>query len=114
MAAQLIEVGAIVRVVAPGSRESESQERVIPAMVIRQYPGGQLDLYCFHFQGSPLLAHAVRPEDVEMVISRTEFDAIFDGINRRLTDLENQVASRNPGWKPGASEPKFVLADDPR
>ena len=108
MAVQQIEIGAIVRIIAPGSRESDGRERTIPAMVIQQYPRGELDLYAFHFQGSPLLLRA-RPEDVEMVMSRTEFDAVLDGINRRLTDLENQMAGHSPGWKPKVS---FSITDD--
>lgn len=90
---QQIEIGAIVRVTAPGSRETDGEERSIPAVVTYQWPDGRLQLYCLHFQGSPLLSNAVRPEDVEMVLSRTEMDVIFDGINRRLTDLENQIVS---------------------
>lgn len=93
IAAQQIEVGAIVRVTAPGSRETDGEARTIPAVVTHQWPDGTLQLYCLHFQGSPLLANAVRPDDVEMVLSRTELDNIFDGINQRLTDLENQIVS---------------------
>jgi hypothetical protein len=93
IAAQQIEIGAIVRITAPGSRETEGEARTIPAVVMHQWPDGRLQLYCFHFQGSALLTNAARPEDVEMVLSRTEIDAIFDGINRRLTELENQMVS---------------------
>jgi hypothetical protein len=93
IAAQQVEVGAIVRIVAPGSRETTGGERVIPAVVLGQHPDGSLQLYCLHFQGSPLLQNAVPLDAVEMSLSRSELDAIFDGINRRITDLENQVVS---------------------
>lgn len=93
VATQQIEVGAIVRVTAQGSRDTNGETRIIPAVVIGQWADGTLQLYCLHFQGSALLANSVRPEDVEMVLSRTEMDAIFDGINKRLTDLENQMVS---------------------
>lgn len=87
-----IEVGSIVRFVAPGSRETSGEERIIPAMVLHQWADGSLQLYALHFQGAPLLQQAVRPEMVEMVFSRAEFDAVFEGINKRITDLENQLA----------------------
>lgn len=105
--AQHIEIGAIVRITAPGSRESEGEARTIPAIVTHQWPDGSLQLYCFHFQGSPLLQNAVRPDRVEVLMGRTEFESI----QRRLTDLEKQVAS-STGWKPGANEPRFALAHD--
>jgi|SRR5215469_3779325 len=108
---QQIEVGAMVRIVAPGSQESEGEARMIPAVVTRQWPDGSLELYCLHFQGSPLYAHAVRPDDVEMVLSRTEMDAIFDGINRRITELENQIVQLG-GRK--HLEPRFSMANDAR
>lgn len=108
-----IEVGAIVRIVAPGSRESEGEARAVPALVLHQWPDGSLQLYVLHFQGSPLLQNAVRPEAVEMVMSRTEFDLIFSDIHKRLTALENVVAPQT-GRNPRADELKFALADDPR
>jgi len=108
---QQVEVGAIVRVVAPGSRETNGEQRTIPAVVMHQWPDGKLQLYCLHFQGSALLQNAVRPEDVEMVLSRSELDAIFDGINRRITELENQVVALG-GRK--YQEPSFSMANDPR
>lgn len=90
---QQIEVGAIVRITAPGSRETNGEERVIPAVVLGQYADGSLQLYAFHFMGSPLLQHAVRPDMVEMSLSRNELDAIFDGFHRRITELENQLVA---------------------
>jgi hypothetical protein len=103
--AQEVEVGAIVRVVAPGSRETNGEQRSIPAIVMGQHPDGSLQLYCLHFQGTPILANAVRPEMVEMVLSRNELDAILDGINRRMTDMENQLIAL--GGKKHV-EPKFT------
>lgn len=111
IAAQQIEIGAIVRIVAPGSRESEGEARVIPAIVLHQWPDGSLQLYCLHFQGSPLLRNAVRLDEVEMVMSRNEFDSIFDGFNRRITELENQVVAQG-GKK--YEEPRFSMVHDAR
>ena len=114
---QQVEVGSIVRVTAQGSRETNGETRVIPAIVTHQWPDGTLQLYCFHFQGSALLQNAVRPDMVEMVMSRTEFDAIFEGINKRITELENQVVMLG-GRKYQAPQPlepgRFSIANDPR
>lgn len=113
IAVQQIDVGSIVRFVAPGSRETNGETRVIPAVVTQQWPDGTIQLYCFHFQGSPLLQNSVRPEMVEMVMSRSEFDQIFEGINKRITELENQVVALG-GKKHQPVEPKFVMSDDAR
>lgn len=109
IATQRVDVGSIVRIVAPGSRETNGESRVIPAVVTYQWPDGSLQLYAFHFMGSPLLQQAVRPDAVELVMSRNELDLIFDGFNRRLTELENQVVALG-----GAKyhEPKFQMAHD--
>ena len=109
IAAQQVEVGAIVRIVAPGSRESDGEERVIPAMVTHQWPDGSLQLYCFHFQGSPLLANAVRPEAVELVLGRAQLELL----EKRLAELEHRV-SLETGWKPGSNDPRFEMANDAR
>ena len=111
VAVQQVDVGSIVRINAPGSRETNGEARVIPAVVTHQWPDGTLQLYCFHFQGSALLQNAVRPEFVEMVMSRTEFDAIFEGINKRITELENQVVALG-GKKYQQIEPRFSVAND--
>ena len=105
VATQHVEVGAVVRITAPGSRETSGEARVIPAVVTNQWPDGKLQLYCFHFQGSALLQNAVRLEDVEMVLSRSELDAIFDGFNRRIMELENQIVAMG-GKK--YEEPRFT------
>jgi hypothetical protein len=112
VAIQRVEVGAIVRIAAAGSRETNGESRVIPAMVIHQWPDGSLQLYAFHFQGSPLLQQAVKPEMVEMVMSRNEFDMIFEDINRRITELENQIVAL--GGKKYNPPTKFVMTDDAR
>lgn len=109
-AVQRVEVGAIVRVVAPGSRETNGEERIIPAVVTHQWPDGSLQLYCFHFQGSPHLMQAVKPELVEMVLSRNEFDLIFEDINKRITELENQIVTL--GGRRYDPPTKFVMAND--
>jgi hypothetical protein len=109
-AVQRVEVGAIVRITAPGSRETNGEERVIPAVVTHQWPDGSLQLYAFHFMGSPLLQQAVKPEMVEMVMSRNEFDMIFEDINRRMTELENQIVAL--GGKRYEPPTRFVMAHD--
>lgn len=93
VATQQVEVGAMVRFEAPNSRGSDGQPRMIPAVVIGQWPNGYLQLYALHFEGMPSLVNAIAPDMVEMVLSRTEFDAIFESWQRRLTELENQVAT---------------------
>lgn len=108
VAVQQVEIGAIVRFVAPGSRETNGEQRVIPAMVIGQHPDGTLQLYAFHFMGSPLLQHSVRPDMVEMSLSRNEFDGIFDDFNRRITELENQIVAL--GGKKHVPPTKFTMA----
>ena len=109
-AVQRIEVGAIVRITAPGSRETNGEERVIPAVVTHQWPDGSLQLYAFNFMGSPLLQNAVKPEFVEMVMSRNEFDLIFEDMNRRITELENQIVAL--GGKKYEPPTKFIMAHD--
>lgn len=104
-----IEIGAIVRISAPGSRETSGEERRIPALVLHQHHDGTLQLYCLHFQGSPLLINAVRPDTVELVFSRNEFDAILEGLNRRITDLENQVVALGGRRR---EEPRFSMASE--
>lgn len=102
VAAQQVEIGAIVRFEAPNSRNADGHPRVIPAVVIGQWPNGNLQLYALHFEGS-FLVNAIPPNMVEMVLSRIEFDAISESWQRRLTELENQVASlveQSTGQKP--------------
>jgi hypothetical protein len=111
VAAQRIEVGSIVRFEAPGSRDAEGQTRVIPAVVIGQWPNGSLQLYALHFEGS-FLVNAIPLEAVELVWSRIESDAVIESLQQRVTELENQVtvlAGEKQFTKPGL---KFSLADD--
>lgn len=54
-----IPVGTVVCVVAPGSRSSNGEERLIPAIVLKQWPDESLQLYSFHFEGVPLLMNSV-------------------------------------------------------
>jgi len=75
-----ISVGSIVRFEAPGSRTTEGQPRLVPAIVLRQWDTGDLQLYAFHFEGS-FLVHSIPVGQVQVVIKPDEFD-------RRLTDLE--------------------------
>ena len=62
-----VEVGTIVRLRAPGSRDDNGQEREIPAIVLRQWPDGSLELYLFHFEGVPSRLHSVPLTNVELV-----------------------------------------------
>lgn len=114
IAVQQIDIGSIVRFTAPGSRETNGETRVIPAIVTHQWPDGSLQLYALHFTGSPLLQQAVRPDMVEMVISRNELDLIFEGINKRMTELENQVVALGGKKYQAPPEPKFSMANDTR
>ena len=50
-----ISIGTIVIVEAPGSRGEESDVRMIPAVVMKQWPDGQLQLFAFHFEGAFLI-----------------------------------------------------------
>jgi hypothetical protein len=61
-----IPIGTIVCVVAPGSRASNGEERTIPAVVMGQWPSGNLQLYSFHFEGSPILMNDVPLTAVHM------------------------------------------------
>lgn len=61
-----IPVGTIVTVMAPGSRSSDGQERLIPAIVTGQWPDGSLQLYSFHFEGVPLLMNSKPLNEVFM------------------------------------------------
>jgi len=94
-----MEVGSIVRFSVPGSYETEGQARIVPAIVISQWPDGSLELFAFNFAG-PYLIHAKPPGEVEVVMSRAEFDAI----HRRLAQIE----------KVPREDSRFALADDPR
>ena len=60
-----VETGTLARVTAPGSRNIEGKTRVIPAIVMGQWPDGSLQLFCFHFEGS-FLMNAVPLADVEI------------------------------------------------
>ena len=103
-----VQVGSIVRILAPGSRESDGEQRVIPAVVIGQWPDGSLQLYALHFQGSPVLMNSVRPQSVEVAFNP-------EAIHRRLVEREKQLAAIKPGWRPPDYEPKYLpAADDAR
>lgn len=108
VATQRVEVGAVVRITAPGSRETNGEARVIPAMVTHQWPDGSLELCAFHL-GSPQHVRAIKPEMVEMVMSRNEFDLIFEDINKRMTELENQIVAL--GGRKYDPPTKFAMAD---
>ena len=96
------EVGDIVRIVAPGSRETNGEARLVPAIVLGQYQDGSLALYCFHFQGSPLLANGLRQDLADVAFSHHD-------IMRRLEQLEKEVAALG-GRKHDPA--RFQMADD--
>jgi|SRR6516225_3938218 hypothetical protein len=99
--AQVVEVGSIVRFTVPGSYETDGEARTVPAIVMAQWPNGHLQLFAFNF-GGPYLINAKPLEEVELVYSRTEADTILERQQRRITELENQIAELSAGstvWK---------------
>jgi hypothetical protein len=51
-----IPIGTIVTLEAPGSRgEEEGSVRIIPAIVMKQWDDGSVQLFAFHFEGSFLM-----------------------------------------------------------
>jgi hypothetical protein len=50
-----VPIGTIVVVEAPGSRGEESEVRMIPGIVMKQWPGGEVQVFAFHFEGSFLM-----------------------------------------------------------
>lgn len=62
-----IPIGTIVCVEAPGSRVSNGEARTIPAIVLGQWPDESLQLYCFHFEGAPLLMNSISLDFVRNV-----------------------------------------------
>jgi hypothetical protein len=99
-----VEIGTIVRFQAPNWRGAEGEVRWLAAVVIGQWPDGSLQLYAFHFEGS-FLVNSFPARNVEVLGN-------VEALERRLADLEKQVASLKPSWKPGINEPKFAMAAD--
>jgi len=65
MITELLPVGTMVVVEAPGSRASDGEVQQIPAVVMKQ-ENGFLHLYAFHFEGVP--SHMLVPVvDVKIV-----------------------------------------------
>ena len=50
-----IPIGTIVIVEAPGSRGDTGEVRMLPAVVMKQWESGELQLFTFHFEGSFLM-----------------------------------------------------------
>jgi hypothetical protein len=88
---QAVKVGTIVRFEAPGSRNTDGETRVIPAVVTGQWPDGSLQLYALHFEGA-FLVNSIPLDRVEMLFDRGESDRIEEMHRRDLTALENRVA----------------------
>lgn len=61
-----IPTGTIVCVEAPGSRGDGGERRLIPAIVLQQWPDESLQLYSFHFEGVPLLMNSVALDYIHM------------------------------------------------
>lgn len=61
-----IPVGMIVTVERP-DRGEDGESRLIPAIVLGQWPSGDLELYLFHFEGVPSYARSVPLSTVRMV-----------------------------------------------
>lgn len=62
-----IPVGTIVCVERTDPGEEEGEKQLIPAIVTGQWPTGSLQLYAFHFEGSPVLFRDVPLDRVYMV-----------------------------------------------
>lgn len=89
--AVIVEVGSIVRFEAPGSRNTNGEPRIVPAVVIGQWPDGSLQLYALHFEGH-FLVNSIPLDRVEMVLARAELDRIDELRHKEITALENQLA----------------------
>ena len=79
-------IGELVRF-----RVNESDEPA-PAIVMRLWPGGEIELYVFHFEAvthiraaHPSQVERVNGETVDQVFSLTE---TYIGLEQRVTDLE--------------------------
>lgn len=62
-----VPVGTMVTVQAPGSRATDGEVRIIPAVVMQQWADGSVQLYAFHFEGVPSLMHSVPLDRIEIV-----------------------------------------------
>lgn len=62
-----IEVGTMVRIAAQGSRNDKGEVDMIPAVVTKIWPDQSLELYAFHFAGTPQLIHSIKRDQVEVV-----------------------------------------------
>jgi hypothetical protein len=96
-----VEPGAIVRFEAPGSRSTQGERKLIPAVVLQEWPDGSLQLYALHFEGS-FLVNRIERELVEPVLSRGQLTAVLTGFEHRLSLLEHRLA----GHAQQASEPR--------
>lgn len=95
----IVEVGSIVRIAAPGTRGTDGRPRIIPAVVLGQWPDGSLQLYAMHYEGSNLV-YSIPLADVEIVFSRSQLVSL----DERLTELEKLLPKE-------IQHLKFSLAD---
>lgn len=90
--AESFETGAIVRFLAPPSRSSEGETLPIPAIVLKQWEDGGLQLFAFHFEGQ-FLQHWVDPRSVERVEGPQRADEIAN-LRKQLSNVSNGVEGR--------------------
>jgi hypothetical protein len=62
-----VPIGTTVVIEAPGSRGDNGATRMIPAVVLQQWPDSSVDLYALHFEGAPILMRGVTLDRVRMV-----------------------------------------------
>lgn len=94
--AERVEVGSIVCFEDPRTRDSEGGVRLVPGIVLFQWPDGSLQLWALHFEGSNLV-HSIPLDQVDVVFRPREFE-------RRLSDLEATPKDK--------SKPQFYVMDD--
>jgi hypothetical protein len=61
-----IPVGTVVTFQAPSERDAEGEKREIPAIVMKRWPDGSLQLFAFHFEGAHLV-YTIPPDAVKIV-----------------------------------------------
>jgi hypothetical protein len=81
-----VDTGTMVRYTAPGSRNTEGVPRIVPAVVLGQWPDGSLQLYALHFEGA-FLVNAAPLGDVDIPPDRCR------DMEERIAELENRVAA---------------------
>ena len=78
-----VEVGSIVRFEAP-DRNDQAKARLIPAIVMGQWPDGSLQLFAFQFEG-PYLVHSIPLDQVQVV---TKSQPVIQPVNPGKFSIE--------------------------